>query len=54
MIPERIKTLISKFNKYNIDGYIIPKNDEFFQNTLQMIDLKLSQISLVLPAIQSF
>jgi len=30
MIPERIKTLISKFNKYNIDGYIIPKNDEFF------------------------
>ena len=30
MITERIKTLISKFNKYNIDGYIIPKNDEFF------------------------
>jgi len=32
MITERIKTLISKFNKYNIDGYIIPKNDEFFSN----------------------
>ena len=30
MINNRIKTLISKFNKYNIDGYIIPKNDEFF------------------------
>ena len=30
MITVRIKTLISKFNKYNIDGYIIPKNDEFF------------------------
>ncbi len=30
MITERIKTLISKFNRYNIDGYIIPKNDEFF------------------------
>ena len=30
MITQRIKTLISKFNKYNIDGYIIPKNDEFF------------------------
>ncbi|WP_440915915.1 M24 family metallopeptidase [Candidatus Pelagibacter sp.] len=30
MIKDRINTLISKFNKYNIDGYIIPKNDEFF------------------------
>ena len=30
MINYRINTLISKFNKYNIDGYIIPKNDEFF------------------------
>ena len=30
MINNRIKALISKFNKYNIDGYIIPKNDEFF------------------------
>jgi len=25
-----IKSLRSKFNKYGIDGYIIPKNDEFF------------------------
>ncbi len=30
MINNRINTLISKFKKYNIDGYIIPKNDEFF------------------------
>ncbi len=30
MINNRINTLISKFNKHNIDGYIIPKNDEFF------------------------
>ncbi len=30
MSNDRINTLISKFNKYNIDGYIIPKNDEFF------------------------
>ena len=30
MINNRINTLISKFNKYNIDGYVIPKNDEFF------------------------
>ena len=27
---EKIKKLKSLFNYYNIDGYIIPKNDEFF------------------------
>ena len=30
MIHERIKKLRSKFNLLKIDGYIIPKNDEFF------------------------
>ena len=30
MINKRIKILRDKFKKYNIDGYIIPKNDEFF------------------------
>jgi Creatinase/Prolidase N-terminal domain. len=30
MIEKRIKSLRSKFNKYEIDGYVIPKNDEFF------------------------
>ena len=30
MINNRINTLVSKFKEYNIDGYIIPKNDEFF------------------------
>lgn len=30
MINNRINKLVSKFKKYNIDGYIIPKNDEFF------------------------
>ena len=30
MSNDLINALISKFNKYNIDGYIIPKNDEFF------------------------
>ena len=25
-----VKSLISQFKKYEIDGYIIPKNDEFF------------------------
>ena len=30
MIKNRIKQLIKKFNQYDIDGYIVPKNDEFF------------------------
>ena len=30
MIKKRINTLRSKFLKYGIDGYIVPKNDEFF------------------------
>ena len=30
MIKKRIKQLRNKFDKFNIDGYIIPKNDEFF------------------------
>ena len=30
MTKDRIKILRNKFQKYNIDGYIVPKNDEFF------------------------
>ena len=30
MIKKRIKALVNKFKKYKIDGYVIPKNDEFF------------------------
>ena len=30
MIKNRIKKLREKFNKHNIDGYIVPKNGEFF------------------------
>ena len=30
MINNRIKQLRNKFSQFNIDGYIIPKNDEFF------------------------
>ncbi|MDC1280178.1 aminopeptidase P family protein [Pelagibacteraceae bacterium] len=30
MIKKRIKILRDKFKKHKIDGYIIPKNDEFF------------------------
>ena len=30
MINKRINILRKKFKKFNIDGYIVPKNDEFF------------------------
>ena len=30
MISKRIKLLKKKFSEYNIDGYVVPKNDEFF------------------------
>ena len=30
MIKNKIKILRKKFNKFKIDGYIIPKNDEYF------------------------
>ena len=30
MIKQRLKNLKNKFKKYHIDGYIVPKNDEFF------------------------
>ena len=30
MIIKKIKILRSKFKQHNIDGYIIPKNDEYF------------------------
>ena len=30
MIKKRIHILRKKFKKFNIDGYVIPKNDEFF------------------------
>jgi Xaa-Pro aminopeptidase len=30
MINKRIKVLVKKLKNYNIDGYIVPKNDEFF------------------------
>ena len=30
MINKKIKVLVKKLKNYNIDGYIVPKNDEFF------------------------
>ena len=36
-----IKTLRNKFNKYKIDGYIIPKNDEYFTEYSKINRLKI-------------
>ena len=30
MISKKLRRLKDQFKKYNLDGYIIPKNDEFF------------------------
>ena len=30
MIKKKIKILKEKFKKFGIDGYIVPKNDEYF------------------------
>ena len=40
MIKNQINNLIRKFKKYNIDGYIIPKNDEFFSEYSKVNRLK--------------
>ena len=40
MIKERISKLRGKFNEFNIDGYVIPKNDEFFSEYTQKDRLK--------------
>ena len=31
MIKNKIKILKKKFNKFEIDGYIVPKNDDDFE-----------------------
>ena len=40
MIEDRIKILKSYFSEHNIDGYIIPKNDEFFSEYSEKDRLK--------------
>ena len=40
MIKERISKLRDKFKEFNIDGYVIPKNDEFFSEYSQKDRLK--------------
>ena len=41
MINKRIKILRKRFNDHNIDGYIIPKNDEFFSEYANKDRLKI-------------
>ena len=40
MIKDRIENLRNKFKKHKIDGYIIPKNDEFFSEYSKIDRLK--------------
>ena len=40
MIEERIKKLRDNFNKYNIDGYVVPKNDEYFSEYSEINRIK--------------
>ena len=40
MIEKRIEDLRKKFNKLGIDGYVIPKNDEFFSENTEKNRLK--------------
>ena len=40
MIKKRISKLRDRFKEFDIDGYIIPKNDEFFSEYSQKNRLK--------------
>ena len=40
-MSKKIKILRNKFNKYNIDGYIIPKNDDYFTEYSKINRLKI-------------
>ena len=37
---KKIQILRSKFKKYNIDGYVVPKNDDFFTEYSEINRLK--------------
>ena len=39
-----IKELRKKFNQYNIDGYIVPKNDDYFTEYSKTNRLKIALI----------
>ena len=41
MIEDRIKKLRDNFDKYKIDGYVVPKNDEFFSEYSEINRIKI-------------
>ena len=41
VIVNKIKRVVSDFQKYNIDGYIVPKNDNFFSEYVKHDRLKI-------------
>tara|TARA_Y100000817_G_scaffold105092_1_gene82311 strand:- start:511 stop:726 length:216 start_codon:yes stop_codon:yes gene_type:complete len=40
-VIKKIQILRSKFKKYNIDGYIVPKNDDYFTEYSKINRLKI-------------
>jgi len=40
MIEDRIKKLRDNFDKYQIDGYVVPKNDEYFSEYSEINRIK--------------
>jgi len=42
---EKISKLKSKFKEFNLDGYLIPKNDEFFSEYVPLHHDDLQYIS---------
>ena len=40
MIENRIKKLRDNFDKYQIDGYVVPKNDEYFSEYSEINRIK--------------
>ena len=40
MISQKLKELKSRFIRHRIDGYIVPKNDEYFSEFAQKDKLK--------------
>ena len=40
MIEDRINKLRDNFDKYQIDGYVVPKNDEYFSEYSEINRIK--------------
>ena len=38
---KNLKNLKKKFNKFNIDGYVVPKNDDYFTEYSKINRLKI-------------